>query len=170
MSKENTCCFTGHRKIEECEIENLKKRLNQTVKLLIKKGYLCFVVGGALGFDTLAAQTVLSLKKDYPTLLLIVVAPFIGQSDRFPPHDKDVYDEIKSQADHYIALRQNYQRGCMMERNKKMVDISSCCVAYLKNSKSGTAFTVRYAKKKDMKIVDLGDEYTQTSLFSINDF
>ena len=169
MSKKYTCCFTGHRQIEEGEIDTLKNRLSQTIRLLIKKGYFCFVTGGALGFDTLAAQTVISLKKDYPMLILMVVAPFMGQADRFSPHDKVVYEDIKSQADNYIALRQNYQRGCMMERNKKMVDVSSCCVAYLNVQKSGTASTVRYAKQNNLKIIHLGSEYAQTSLFSIND-
>ena len=36
--------------------------------------------GGALGFDTLAAQTVLDMKKEYPQLRLILVLPCEDQT------------------------------------------------------------------------------------------
>ena len=49
----------------------------QLIELLSREnsGYLYFGAGGALGFDTLAAQTVLDLKKDYPQIKLILVLP-----------------------------------------------------------------------------------------------
>ena len=59
-----TCCFTGHRKIPLDQLESVTQRLRDAVIASIKDGYLYFGAGGALGFDTLAAKTVLNLKKD----------------------------------------------------------------------------------------------------------
>ena len=66
-----TCCFTGHRKIPLDQLESVTQRLRDAVLASIKDGYLYFGAGGALGFDTLAAQTVLNLKKDYQQIKLI---------------------------------------------------------------------------------------------------
>ena len=69
--KNQTCCFTGHRKIPLDQLESVTQRLRDAVIASIKDGYLYFGAGGALGFDTLAAQTVLDLKKDYPQIKLM---------------------------------------------------------------------------------------------------
>ena len=63
--KEKTVCFSGHRDMKE-SADKLESRLSETVKKLIEKGYTSFVTGGARGFDTLAAETVLKLKETYP--------------------------------------------------------------------------------------------------------
>ena len=65
-SKDKTACFTGHRKIPPEDFEEISRRLEKTLIPLIEKGYMYFGAGGALGFDTLAAQTVLKLKTVYP--------------------------------------------------------------------------------------------------------
>ena len=48
---------------------------------LIKNGYSYFGAGGALGFDTIATQTVLHLKERYPHTKLILVLPCIDQAN-----------------------------------------------------------------------------------------
>ncbi len=64
--KEKTACFTGHRKIPPERKEEITRRLKETLIELINRGYLYFGAGGALCFDTMAEQAVLSLKKEYP--------------------------------------------------------------------------------------------------------
>ena len=64
--REQTACFTGHRTIPPQQLEDLAQRLRAAVEDAIGRGYRYFGAGGALGFDTLAAQTVLELKKDHP--------------------------------------------------------------------------------------------------------
>lgn len=61
--KIRTCCFTGHRKIPPEQYGEIARRLKEAVIELINEGYCYFGAGGALGFDTLAAQTVLNLKR-----------------------------------------------------------------------------------------------------------
>lgn len=46
-----TCCFTGHRKLPQYKINALIKRLNQEVDNLISQGVTEFISGGAIGFS-----------------------------------------------------------------------------------------------------------------------
>ena len=73
--RDKTACFTGHRKIASEQQRIVAERLKQTVEKLILNGYCYFGAGGALGFDTLAAECVLYLKKQYPQIKLILVLP-----------------------------------------------------------------------------------------------
>lgn len=66
--KEKTCCFTGHREIPSGQRRKIFARTEEAIEGLIKKGYLYFGAGGALGFDTIAAFAVLKLKERYPTV------------------------------------------------------------------------------------------------------
>jgi hypothetical protein len=59
--RERTCCFSGHRKIPPEQYTQIAGRLRNEIERLIKNGYVFFGAGGALGFDTMAADTVLNL-------------------------------------------------------------------------------------------------------------
>ena len=155
MDKKTTCCFTGHRDIPLYEWDEVRAKLRHTIELLFESGYRNFVAGGAVGFDTIAAQEVLRLKNSYPQVTLTVVSPYAGQSDGFLKDQKLAFDAIKTLCDDFIIIRQNYQRGCMMERNRRMVDMSSLCVAYMKNETSGTGNTVKYALKNHLRVINL---------------
>ena len=83
MMKYKTVCFTGHRKMTAGERKLAAERLEETVKSLISEGYCYFMTGGAPGFDTLAAQCVLFIKKQYPHIKLILVLPCKTQTGSF---------------------------------------------------------------------------------------
>lgn len=68
--KDKTACFTGHRDIPPLKRPGIKHRLEREIERSIQAGYVYFGAGGALGFDTLAAQTVLKLKERYPDIKL----------------------------------------------------------------------------------------------------
>lgn len=80
--RERTCCFTGHREIPFLKRHHIAKLLKQEVVKLIESGVIYFGAGGALGFDTMAAQTILSLRAQYPEIKLILVLPCESQADR----------------------------------------------------------------------------------------
>ena len=140
-----TCCFTGHRKIPLDQLESVTQRLRDAVIASIKDGYLYFGAGGALGFDTLAAQTVLNLKKDYPQIKLILVLPCRTQSRGWKQEDIEEYNRIMKAADKVVYTSQDYYNGCMHKRNRHLVDNSSLCICYLNSNTGGTAYTVDYA-------------------------
>lgn len=78
--REKTVCFTGHRSVPLLKKRKIEKRLKETLETLIQDGYCFFGAGGALGFDTIAAQTVLDLKKKHPEIKLILVLPCKNQT------------------------------------------------------------------------------------------
>lgn len=155
--KEKTCCFTGHRKIPSGDIERISRRLKCEIEKLIDKGYCYFGAGGALGFDTLAAQTVLALKKDHPHIKLILVLPCVTQTKGWSESDVKVYEQIKADADKYVYTSENYFRGCMQKRNRHLVDNSSACICYLTEESGGTAYTVNYAKSKGLAVINIAE-------------
>lgn len=152
-----TACFTGHRKIAPEQQNIVAKRLKNTVESLILEGYRYFGAGGALGFDTLAAQCVLYLKKQYPQIKLILVLPCESQTRNWDSEDINVYEQIRGQADKVVYTSKEYTRDCMFRRNRHLVDNSSICIAYLTQNKGGTAYTIDYAKKKGVRVINLAE-------------
>lgn len=73
--KTQTCCFTGHRQIPPQQNLKIYKCLKAEITNLIENGVVNFVTGGALGFDTLAAQTVLELRQRYAHIKLQLILP-----------------------------------------------------------------------------------------------
>lgn len=150
-----TCCFTGHRFIDPNEVETVFENTKEVVSLLASKGVKFFGTGGALGFDTIAAQSVLAIKDVYPEIKLILVLPCENQTKYWKQKDIDIYNGILEKADKVKYLSKSYYDGCMQKRNRHLVDCSSYCVCYLKKQTGGTAYTVEYAKSKNVKIINV---------------
>ncbi len=155
MDKSKTCCFSGHRIIPYNIIENLKSSLSEAIEDLVSEGYTNFLTGGALGFDTLAAEAVLTLKEIYPEIRLKLILPCLSQAEKWNYRDKMKYEEIRKNADEIMYTSMAYYKGCMHTRNRYLVDNSSVCICYLTENKGGTAFTVNYAKEKGLEIINL---------------
>ena len=155
--KLKTVCFTGHRKIPPEHIEVIARRLRNTLLNLIENGYRYFGAGGALGFDTLAAKTVLELRVHHPDVKLILVLPCLSQTRGWSARDVEIYEDIKSKADKVVYTSQEYTRGCMHKRNRHLVDNSSVCVCYLIENTGGTAYTVDYARSNKLTVINLGE-------------
>ena len=100
--KNRTCCFTSHRSIPEQERKNIQKRLEEELEKLILKGVYCFGAGGALGFDTMASQAILKLKRKYPHINLILVLPCKDQTKKWALRDIKIYDLILKKADKIV--------------------------------------------------------------------
>ncbi|MCI9157114.1 MAG: DUF1273 domain-containing protein [Lawsonibacter sp.] len=153
--REKTCCFTGHRQIPAREVEEVKKRLETTVSSLYRRGVCCYGAGGALGFDTLAALTVLRLRAVHPDIKLILVLPCLTQAKNWSKADQIQYERIKAQANKVVYTSQEYFPGCMHRRNRHLVEHSGTCVCYLTRQSGGTAYTVDYARAQGLEIINV---------------
>ena len=152
-----TCCFTGHRVIPSGEKETIRNLLETAIEKAIQDGYRFFRTGGALGFDTLAAQTVLELKQQYPHIRLILVLPCVDQTTGWKQDDIDEYERIRALADKVVYTSREYTSGCMHKRNRHLVDNSSLCICYLTKLSGGTAYTVRYAESKGVYVRNIAN-------------
>lgn len=153
--KPKTVCFTGHRTIPREDLGNVSRKLEEILIELIENGAENFVAGGALGFDTMAAEKVIKLREYYPNVKLILALPCLSQTRGWKLYDKMKYDKIKNTADEVVYTSQEYDRGCMFKRNRYMVDRSDVCICYLKKETGGTAYTVKYARQKNREIISL---------------
>ena len=148
-----TCCFTGHRDIGQDKKQKMKRQLECVLRTLIGKGFRYFGSGGARGFDLMAADVVLQLKKEFPHIRLIMVLPCRDQIRGWSWADIRYYERILTQADKVVYVQEKYSPGCMQKRNRHLVDHSSVCVAYCTRNTGGMAYTLRYACKKGERIV-----------------
>lgn len=154
--KNRTVCFTGHRNIPQ--EKHLSEALQNTIIQLINEGYCYFGAGGALGFDTIAEETVLALKTKYSHIKLILVLPCLTQANEWSIEDKKRYAEAKQAADKVVYTSRNYYSGCMHKRNRHLVDNSSVCVCYLTKTGGGTFYTVNYTKEKGLRIINIAEQ------------
>ena len=159
-----SCAFTGHRPrkfpwgYNEADIRcvALKKALAGEIAKLVDTGYTEFFSGMAEGTDAWAAMAVLALKKENPALRLHCVLPCERQADGWSVSARERYFSILEQADEVVYVRREYSKGCMLERNRYLVDHTACLLAvYNGEWRGGTAMTVRYAQKLGRNIIIL---------------
>lgn len=150
MKIENTVAFTGHRIISEpVDIENL----TSTIKELIDGGADAFLCGMAMGFDLIAAEAVLTIKRETSEIKLIACVPCPDQKNSFTKSEKAKYERIIAQCDEVRLICDHYYDGCMLARNRYMVDNSSTVIAYKRSNIGGTVYTLKYANEKGKKII-----------------
>ena len=133
-------------------------RMDQALEKYYAEGKRCFLSGGALGFDTLAAQAVLRLRERHEDVSLVIAIPCRSQASRWSALDQQVYRELLSQADRAIYVSEEYYPGCMQKRNRYLVDHADTCLCYLRTCRGGTWNTVSYAYDQGLRIHNLAEK------------
>ena len=154
------CAFTGYRPqkmpfgFDETDPRciEFKARLFATIEYLIGKGYSHFLSGGALGMDLFAAEAVLELRKKYPWIVLEMVSPFDGQSDRWEAEDKIRHAILFAEADIITATGHKFDNTCLFRRNRYLVNNADLVLAAFDGQPGGTAMVVDYAQKMDVPV------------------
>ncbi len=164
MTKENTCCFTGHRAQKLAWGSNeadprcvkMKENLKKEIVEAIRNGYVNFLCGLALGFDIICAEMVLSLKKEFPHIKLIGAIPCRTQASHWNHANRQRYENVVAKLDAARCIYDGYIGSqCMTERNFYMVDNSSLVIALYNGSSGGTKTTINYALSHGATIVAL---------------
>lgn len=156
--RQRTVCFTGHRNIEREHMLALPALLKAEIARQAEKGAVHFRAGGAIGFDTLAALCVLEQKKKYPHIQLDLILPCRDQDAEWNESNRQAYRFVLQSADSVSYVRERYCEGCMLERDRRLVEGSDACIAFLTKSRGGTAYTAAYALKSGLEFVNLFDE------------
>ena len=152
--KENTCCFFGHRTINETD--ELRTKITEAVEgLITDENVDTFLFGSKSEFDSLCLELVTALKEKYPHVKRIYVRaeyPFISDDYRFRLlryYDETYYPEKLHGAGH----------AAYVERNYEMINNSKYCIVYYDEqkapaiSKSGTKIALAYADRKGRKVI-----------------
>ena len=155
--RDKTCFFSGHRDLPQEKYVEVQEKIEQAVESLIAQGVQYFGTGGSMGFDTIAALTVLKVKRRHPEIRLVLILPYHDYSSNWPPKGKRLFAQIASLADKTIYTSERYYNGCMYKRNRHMADQSGWCICYLERGTGGTAYTVSYAKSIGVQIINLAE-------------
>lgn len=163
------CAFTGHRphkflwKNNESDPQciALKKTLTEQITVLAEAGITGFFSGMAEGTDHYCSQIILDLREKNPALRLHCVLPHEGQADKWSDSAQERYHSILKQADSVEYVSRRYYDGCMLDRNRRLVESSDLLLAvYNGVRRSGTGATVNYARKMGREIIVI-DPITQ---------
>lgn len=166
--RKKTCCFFGHRKIEERD--TLKIRLYEIIEnLIINENADTFLFGSKSEFDSLCCEVVAILKEKYSYIKRVYVrAEYPIISDDYEKHLLQSYEET-----YFPQKAINAGKAVYVERNCEMIDKSDICIVYYKDSytpprrknskrdlidyqpKSGTGIAYQYAVRKKKKIINV---------------
>ena len=164
----HSACFTGHRILPQSA--DLGKKLYSVLeKWICTQGITDFYAGGAVGWDTLAADTVIPLREIYPQVRLHLVLPCSSreQTARWSDAQKKEFYRILRLADSAEYITEHYYSGCMKERNARLVGYADmCCFCFWDSHayNSGTGQTVRLAQKKNLIVINLREDMDKNSL------
>ncbi len=125
-----TCCFTGHRHLPAGEEEAIWQRVQEHLIPLLEQGVRYFGVGGTLGFDTLVAEKLLALRRQYPQIRVILVLPFRGYQSRWTAAQQARAARIESRVDKVVYCCDAPSREAFLARDRHLVDGSAYCIGY----------------------------------------
>ena len=153
---ENTCCFFGHRKINETE--ELKSKLIEIIeKLIVYEKVDKFLFGSKSRFNRLCFELVTEIKEKYPHIKRVYVRaeyPYID--DTYKAYLLENYEYT-----YYPEKIIGAGKAVYVERNCEMINKSKFCVVYYDKQnvptrrKSGTKIALDYAKKQGKLIINL---------------
>lgn len=152
--RKKTCCLTGHRQIPPGRAEELAARTAEEIRaLVVDRGVSFFGVGGAVGYDTLAAQVLFRLReREFAHIRVILVYPFDGFTHRWPDEQKRVYAGLLHRYDKVVCASDTPGKAAYLARDRRLVDGSAYCIAYCTRESGGTAYTVGYARGQGLEI------------------
>ncbi|MEE1026317.1 MAG: SLOG family protein [Acutalibacteraceae bacterium] len=152
----NTCCFFGHREINETE--ELKSKLIEIIeKLIVEESVDTFLFGSKSRFNDLCYEIVSKIKEKYPHIKRIYVrAEYPDINEQYTNYLLEVFEDT-----YYPEHIRNSGKAAYVERNYEMINKSKFCIVYYDEKstpttrKSGTKIALDYAIKKGKQITVL---------------
>lgn len=162
------CCFTGYRPSKmpfsldknSKEYKDFENKIIEAVLKLSSDGCYEFYSGMAMGFDIIAAETILLFKELYKDIVirLVAVIPFENQADSYSEEWYGRYQNILEKCDEKIVLSDKYFKGSYQKRNEYMVDNCDYVLTYFDGQSGGTKNTINYALKKGRFVLNINDK------------
>ena len=150
--------FAGHRPEKlpwgsdesDSRCDALKRQIFQAVRTAAGEGYDTFLCGMARGCDFYFAEAVLS-----QGLRLEVWLPCPSQADRWNEADRSRYTALLMDCAAVYMTEPEYSQGCMLRRNRKMVDAGAGLLTVYDGRPGGTGAAIDYARKRGKRVIGL---------------
>ena len=159
------CAFTGHRperlpwgqNEDDARCAALKTLLRRTVREVYDRGFHTFLCGMARGCDQYFAEAVLACRAavSAPLAILTAMVPFPSQKDGWSAEEQARYDALLAACSAVEVLEPVYTPGCMLRRNRAMVQRASLLISVFDGTPGGTAATVRLAEELGITVLPL---------------
>ena len=188
---EKTCCFIGHRNVEDTE--ELRQKIRETVEILINdENVALFLFGSRSDFDSICHDVVTDLQENYPDIKRIAYTcrheTATMKEDK--SEEERIWSNILKRSVHIQDYDAEYEhptkytsgKASYVERNQAMINDSDFCVFYFDDTykpprrkygksyltdyqpKSGTAVAYAYAVQKKKTIYNLFEKVKKTFL------
>ena len=160
-------CFTGYRPEKfDYKLNNgnpkyklMASRLIETIESLYNDGCKVFYCGMAPGFDIVASECVLKIKRQHSDIRLVCAIPYLGHESSISFEWKKRYNNVLKHSDEVVYVTENYHVSCFQLRNQYMVDLSDCVICWYDGRTGGTKNTINYAQKNNKYILNVNVEY-----------
>ena len=162
-ARQESCCFTGHRpaklpwRYNESDLRcaALKRRIMDAVEAAYEEGYRHFLCGMAMGCDFYFCECVLALRQKHGDVTLEAAVPCPTQAETWPYAQQARYRRLVQSCDFETVNSTEYSPSCMQRRDRYMVDHSALLIAAFDGTAGGTRYTVEYAMRRGLDIVDV---------------
>lgn len=162
-ARQESCCFTGHRPAKlpwqynetDPRCLSLKRRMMDAVQTAYDAGYRHFLCGMAMGCDLYFCECVLALRQMHRDVTIEAAIPCPTQADTWPRAQRERYRRMVAACDLETLVSSQYSSSCMQRRDRYMVDHASLLIAAFDGSAGGTRYTMEYAMKRGLYVVDL---------------
>ena len=160
LARERTCCFTGHRpgKLPWRSDESdrrclaLKEAIRREMERAYDRGFRHFICGMAQGCDLYFCEAALALRGERPGITVEAAIPCEEQAAKWPERDRERYFRLVELCDYETVVQRHYDRGCMLRRNRYMVDHAALLIAVYDGNLGGTMYTLSYAMKRGVAV------------------
>ncbi len=171
MERNKSCCFIGHRVVEDKSVvEKLKPLI---IDLIEKSRVKTFYFGSKSEFNDICHEAVSEIKQKYVDIERIGVvckseSVVLAEDAKKMQRSLDVVlgegtKKIQGfEAELRLESVEKSGRNSYIKRNEEMIKLSNYCVFYLsekyttqKKKSSGTKIAYEFAKKKDKYIIKL---------------
>ena len=157
------CAFTGHRPehlpwgTDETDprCAALKAVLRRELRTAYARGCTEFLCGMARGCDLYFAEAVLALCSagELRGGKLTAMLPCPSQADRWSEREQARYHALLERCGEVRVLEPAYTPGCMLRRNRAMVDRADLLMTVFDGTEGGTEAAIRYARQRGVEIV-----------------
>ena len=162
-AKQESCCFSGHRpeklpwgtREEDPRCLLLKEKIMDAAQTAYAQGYRHFICGMARGCDWYFCEAVLELREAREGISVEAAIPWPGQANGWPEADRRRYQNLVERCNWQSMVSTHYHQGCLLRRDRYMVDHTSLLIAAFNGAPGGTSYTMRYALRRGLEIIDL---------------
>ena len=162
-AKQESCSFSGHRpeKLPWAYQEHdprcirLKERIADSIETAWQEGYRHFLCGMAMGCDFYFCECIQNLRRRLSGITLEAAIPCPSHDLYWPPSQRYRYQLLLDQCDLQTMVSERYTPLCMQRRDRYMIDHSSMLIAAFNGSPGGTRYTLEYAMRNNLRIIDL---------------